>query len=236
MARGRKSGAILWRPDIVEEEGPIFVASLRKQPMGEVLRAVSKLPDPDHLDDKISTISDVYLRWAISDVVRRRWCPRMRIGTSDKRKFTALERSHIEAEGLVLSRLLDIAAEVFLLNKGSYDDYAYWWFECCRESNAHRLSAMHLGKQNPTKRDIVSVYEGHSAKLRQRQNPFALGVSATMFDTALKLADSGTSRKADSEHFYLKKFIPYLEARANLAQVVRKKELGKITIERLESK
>ena len=236
MARGRKSGVILWRPDIVKEEGPIFVSSLHTQPMGQVLKAVSGLPDPAYFHDRILTLSDIGLRWAIADVVRRRWYPKMRIGTLGREKLKAADKKMVEAEGLVLSRLLDITAEVYLWSEGGYTHYAYWWFECCREVNAHRLSSMKIGASRIKKRDIISIYEGYSAAIRERKNPFSFGPSQQLFDEAVKMANAGTNTKADAEHFYSKTYLPYLVARAELAKIARQKGTIAYTEKTFESK
>lgn len=238
MARGRKSGVVLWRPDVVTERGPIYVSSLRKQPMGVVLQAASLLPDPEYFHDEIKTLSDIYLRWAIADVIRRRWYPKMKIATSEKKGggFSAIERAQVQAEGLVLSRLLDIAAEVSLFKNGGYKHYAYWWFACIREASTHRLSAMKMGESSPTKRSLLSIYEGQTSKLRERRNPFPPGSSKDLFSFAISTAEEATNAKIDADHFYPSKYIPYLEARSNLAKIVRKKGLDVISKKAVESK
>lgn len=223
MPRGRKSGAILWRPDVIEERGPIFVQRLQNQPMGEILRYVSTLPD--ELDSRLQIVSDVFLRWAIADVVRRRWVPSMKVAiASRKTKLKAIDKKLIQAEGLVLSRLLDIALDVFLLNNSGYADAAYWWFDCCREPSAHRITSLELDSNSPRKMDARSEYEGITAALRRREaNPFQNGPSRKLFNTAIKLSEESTGKKADSEHFYSKRYLPYLEARADLAKIIRDK-------------
>ena len=62
MARGRKAAPILWRPDVVDSKGPIYVDSLAYQPMGKVLSMIGELPDPDFFEDKVITVSDIQLR------------------------------------------------------------------------------------------------------------------------------------------------------------------------------
>lgn len=242
MVRGRKSGAVLLRPDIVKEEGPIFVASLRNQPIGEVLRFVSGLPDPEQFSDKLQLCSDIYLRWAIADVVRRRWCPTMRVESMGER-LTATERNHIKAEGQVLSALLDIVSEVSVFDDGGYAHHTYWWLDCCREPSTHRMSSWRIDSSAETKAHVLSTYEGHSRMLRgsgrannQKENPFLFGPSSRLFGKAIPMALGGTGKKADADHFYFKKYDPYLKARAELAKTIRKGGLGIATEKYFESK
>ncbi|MGB7086589.1 MAG: hypothetical protein WBD47_13620 [Phormidesmis sp.] len=87
--------------------------------MAKVLSGIGKLPDPAFYNDKILTLSDVQLRFAMADVVRRRWYPKMKIAI-DGREPSAATRNLVKAEGLILSKLLSIVSEVFLFNSGGY--------------------------------------------------------------------------------------------------------------------
>ncbi|MGB7248836.1 MAG: hypothetical protein WBC73_07850 [Phormidesmis sp.] len=189
--------------------------------MAKVLSGIGKLPDPAFYNDKILTLSDVQLRFAMADVVRRRWYPKMKIAING-REPSAATRNLVKAEGLILSKLLSIVSEVFLFNSGGYSHPAYWWFECCLEPSAHR-SLMHEDyTPTKTKAGLRAAFESATAALRRRENPFKGQASFTLFDEAIKLADASTARAEDRENdlFYPSKFLPYVEARAKLSKLI----------------
>jgi len=76
-----------------------------------------------------------------------------------------------------------------------------------------------------SKSGLLSPYEGNTAKLKKRRNPFQAGTSKRLFDAACKLANeaSNSYEDRDSELFYPSKYLPYIEARSKLAAFLRKK-------------
>jgi hypothetical protein len=200
--------------------------------MGDVLSAIGRLPNPDHYRNKVLTISDIHLRFAVADVIRRRWVPGMDISVFGK-KPKAATRNLAKAEGLVLSKLLSIVSEVFLFDPCGYSHPAYWWLDCCLEPSAHRPFLYEDDAKTATKAGLKESYQSATAALKQRQNPFADGASKALFDRAIELAEPHTncSDHRESDLFYPSKFLPYLEARAKLAGLSREKTL-KITKEK----
>lgn len=225
MTRGRKAAATLWRPDRVGAIGPIYVGQFQADtPLAAVLQFIGELPDPEFYDSKALTVSDVQLRFAIADVIRRRWYPKMRIevnGKVPKASTSALCR----AEGLVLSKLLSLINEVFTVNPCGYEHPAYWWLDCCLEASAHRPLYLAEAGASTTQSAVREQYTGHTATLRRFDNPFQGNASKLLFNVATGLAANSVERQrnADSDLFHGSRYVPYLEARAAIASLSRKK-------------
>jgi len=220
MARPRKQQ--LWRADRVDVVGDIYAGALNDGDMLRVIECVSRLPDPAYFEDHIATVNAAEFRYAIADVVRRRWHPKLK-PTMGGKLISKKNGAMIQAQGLVLSKLLDIVTEVCLFGQGE-NHPAYVWLLCALEANSHRAyfqSDEQIGKEATFK-----MYQRHSAVLRKRENPFEGKYNKPIFDKAVALAGDSTGLKADagSDLFYPKRYLPYLEARAKLAALMRKKE------------
>ncbi len=227
MARGRKATPVLWRPDTVDVKGPIYVGALADQPMGQVLEVIGCLPSPKFFGDAVATISSVNLRYAVAEVIRQRWYPPMRIALNGQ-KPDSTTRKLAKAEGLVLSKLLDIINEIFLLNPSGYTHPAYWWFECILCIGDHSPQ-MAIDTERGDKKSLVwQRYEGDTAKLRGNtngiDNPFSNRASRLVFDQAIALSQNSTNCEEDrtSSQFYPSKYLPYVEARSKVSALLRK--------------
>lgn len=218
----------LWRPDVVTMTGPIYAGQFAiDNHTAAALGVIGCLPLPEFFDNKVQTILDVQLRYAVADVIRRRWYPKMRVQI-DGRAPEAPTQKLIRANGLVLSKLLDIVSEVFLFDPCGYAHPAYWWLDNCLEIGAHRLAVLaDSNKTGASKALLKSTYDASTAALRRFENPFEGDFSRPLFDRAVKMAAATVlhNYSDDSDLFHPAKFLPYLAARSKLSALAREKKL-----------
>lgn len=228
MVRGRKplEKPLLWSPHVIDVFGPVYVESLLKSdwPMHRTIEALASIEDIRPSKTDIAFGQNLVTRWAMSDVIRRKWNPKMSpayLGVKLNRDTSKL----VKLEGLMLTKLLQLVSEVFLIAPSGYKHPATWWGLCCVEGCSMRRLKHSSEDWATTKKQSLREFEGITAALRKRENPFQLSHSRKLFDLAVTMAEAGTGSTADKDSFYARGYKPFLDARAETAKYLRGKKV-----------
>ncbi|MGI8933416.1 MAG: hypothetical protein ACR2FS_05020 [Phormidesmis sp.] len=174
------------------------------------------------------------LRWSIGDVARRKWGANIQPMLEGK-ALGGKMLSLVQKEGALMTKLLNLVSEVHLVDPQNHPHAAFWWALCILESECTSIVHYESEEAAPSrKRDYVSDYEGITAALRRRKNPFEKPYTKQLFDTALKIANGATGAKADEDLFYSRAYEPYLKARSDTATFLRKKGTEKLLLKNIK--
>lgn len=235
MARGRKPKPLLWEPNVMDIVGPVYVESVIKTdlPMHRVLEGLASLDQRFPSDSHVRQYQHYITRWAMSDVIRRKWNPKMTqayLGQNLDRSTRLL----IQKEGLILTKLLRIVSETFLIAPSGFRHPAIWWGLCCVEG-CSLVRRRHISAPAMTKSADIKDFEAVNASLKRGENPFILDNSKLLFDKAIALSES-TKGTTTGDDFYSQAFKPYLDARAEMSAFLKKKGLALLRENKSESK
>lgn len=223
MARGKDKYPVLWKPNVVDIDGPIAAHfwNLPEMPVAVSVDVLTNLDEWLPPRGKYEALQNLMIRYATAEVARRKWGANIDLKLGGK-KITGVTKRQIRLEGSMLITLFELTSDTFGLLPCGYPSPAQWWSVCVMEGCWSHRRRYFLDEQPPkTKRDVISDFERKTATLRNRQNPFTWNHSKKLFDAALSIADRGTG--SDKHSFYNRSFKPYLKSRADMADFLRQR-------------
>ena len=226
MPRGRKAKTPLWQPRQVDVLGP-FVNQLGSSgsntPISIVISYFSNLQFYQPTQDKDRLILYQFMRWCMADVSQRKWGVDLQLSLGGKpldRRMATLVRK----EGAILTKLLNLVAEVHLVKQHGYPYAALWWATCIMEGECTFTRQYKTTFEAPSTKDgYVSQFQGITAALANKRNPFKKKHTKLLFDDAIELSNKSTRRKEDEDRFYSSIYMPYLTARSDMTKFLREK-------------
>lgn len=226
MPRGRKPSPKLWNPYQADILGPFSGDLLISgdTPMAAATTFLANLGDfyrPP--ENETEMLMNLMMRWGVGDVVRRKFGVNIQ-PTLGAKPLDRNSKRLVKQEGLLLTKLLNLVSDVYLLRPYDYPHPVYWWIGCAMEGCSLRGLYGSNGGWPTSKTETVRGFESFTASLKARENPFTLPNSERLFDTALEIADYSTGARQDEDEFYCRSLRPYIQARSDAAKVLRKKE------------
>lgn len=236
MARGRKAAPLLYRADQVDMLGPVLASRLNapNTSMEVAIDLLSNLNYEPRLPAPFRTpaakIQNQLTRYAVADVVRRRWNRDLAI-TMRGKGFDGVTAAMVKAEGLLMIRLLNLVVATQAVTDGTPPP-AIWWALVTLEGGA-TLRPRLYGEDEAwpkTKTEFIAAFKSITGDLMSYKNPFVMPYTTLLFDSAIEQALKETGRKADKDGFYVRDWQTYLEARADTVKFLKKKgtKMGEI--------
>ena len=226
MARGRKAKIPLWMPRQVDVLGPFasqLVADASSTPISMVISYFSNLQFYQPTQNKDRLFFYQFMRWCMADVSQRKWGVDLQLSLGGKpleRRMATLVRK----EGAILTKLLNLVADAHFVKQHDYPYAACWWAACIMEGECTFTRQYRTTFEAPSTKDsYVSQFQGITAALANKRNPFKKEHTKLLFDDAIKLSDKSTRRKEDEDRFYSSTYMPYLTARSDMTKFLREK-------------
>lgn len=230
MTRGRKAAPVLYRADTIDMLGPVLSTYLQtsQEPLDAAVWLLANLNEirlPIVFKSPSSRLQNQLTRYAVAEFARRKWAADVSMMMGGK-GFDAVTSQWVKAEGELLLTLFNLIVDVCGVSSQPYFPAAMWAF-CLLEGEVSLRSRLSELDESPpdSKTLITRHFESATGDLKAGENPFTTPLCKQIFDVAIAEAARSTGRKSDHTGFTARSWLPYLDARADAAKFLRKKEL-----------